>query len=107
MTLAAEIRDCLSGATEIKDELFQKVFLAGVEYQKHNCEFAESCDSCDDDFCCQDINDSIDQSLEMLKMIQSRKVLWELNDLDLVIETLKLARPPILTPELETAYRSL
>jgi uncharacterized protein YfkK (UPF0435 family) len=98
MTLSDQISEYIDGSEEIGESLFQKVFLAGVQYGCTNPETMDEPDS---------LNSDIEKSIDLIKLIQGRESLWNVSDLDIITETLESLRPPILDEDLEDAYRSI
>jgi hypothetical protein len=99
MTLSDQILEYINGSEEIGESLFQKVFLAGVQHGYANFGILDKTES--------DLNSDIEKSIDLIKSIQGRRILWDLSDLDIITETLESLRPPILDDELEAAYRSI
>lgn len=98
MTLSDQILEYIDGNEEIGELLFQKVFLAGVQYGCANPEAMDEPDS---------LSSDIEKSIDLIKLIQARKSLWSRSDLDIVTQTLESLRPPILDDNLKEAYRSI
>jgi hypothetical protein len=99
MKLSNQISEYINGTEAIGEPLFQKVFLAGVRYGYVNSEIMDEPQS--------NPNPDIKKSIDLIKLIQGRRILWDLSDLDIITETLESLRPPILDDELEAAYRSI
>jgi hypothetical protein len=99
MTLSDQISEYINGSEEIGESLFRKVFLTGVQYGYANYGILDRTEP--------DLDSDIEKCIDLIKSIQGRRILWDLSDLDIITETLKSIRSPILDDELEAAYRSI